>query len=344
MALGALRTRVRAGKGKSGRRMVEAGSGPSRRCVARRAILREPGRHVVRRGGLLEIDQVAAHTRGVRQGEIVVHVALRASHCGVRAGQRKSALAVIEGGVLPARSVVAGFASSGKIPAPMIRVRSVRVILQVAARTGRGGAHELAADVALHAGHAGVHPREWKCGEFIVIEGRARPGQRRVAQRAILRKRRGHVVRILGANEIIDVATVAGGRQAGELVPHVALRARQCRVGSGQRETGKLRMIEPGALPDIHVVAGLAGRRQPGRHMVQRRTGLIIPQVARNALGAQPDIVAGRRALVAVDAGRRRMRAEQRKPIVVIANRRDLYAPAAHGVALLAVRPELALV
>lgn len=173
MALRALRTRVRAGQRKSGRRMVETGPSPLHRSVARRAILRESSRHMVGRGGLLEIRQVAAHTRRVRQGEVVVHVALHASDCGVRPGQRKSALAVIEGGVLPARSVVAGFASSGKIPAPMIWVRRIRVILQVAARTGRGGAHELAADMALHAGHAGVHPRERKCGELIVIESRA---------------------------------------------------------------------------------------------------------------------------------------------------------------------------
>jgi len=280
MALRTLHTRVRPGQRKSGGRMVEAGPGPLHRSVARRAILWEASRHVVGRGGLLEIDQAAAHTRGVRQGEIVVHVALRTSDCGVRAGQRKSALGVIEGGVLPARSVVAGFASSGKIPAPVIRVRRIRVILQVAARTGRGGARELATDVALHAGHAGVHPGERKCGEFIVIEGRARPGQRGVAERAILWKRRGHVVGILGANEIVDVATVAGGRQARELVSHVALRARQGGVRSGQGEMGKLRVIESGALPDVHVVTALAGRRQPGRYVVQRRARLVILEVA----------------------------------------------------------------
>lgn len=101
-----------------------------------------------------------------------------------------------------------------------------------------------------------------------------------MAQRAILRKRGGHVVGVLGANEIVDMATVAGGRQAGELVPHVALGACQGGVRSGQREMSKLRVIESGALPDVHVVAVLAGRRQPGRHVVQRRARLVILQMA----------------------------------------------------------------
>lgn len=78
--------------------------------------------------------------------------------------------------------------------------------------------------------------------------------------------------------------------------------------------------------------------------MVQRRRRLIVPEVAADALGAEPDVNTRCRPMVALIARHRRVGAEQRKPVVVILDGRNLHIPTLHGVALLAVRPELATV
>ncbi len=249
---------------------------------------------------------------------------------------------MIEGGVLPARSIVAVLARGGQVPGPMIRIRGVGVILEMAAGAGCRRAGELAAHMALNAGDGCMQAGQRKCGQLVVIEGRARPCQSCVTEGAILRKRRGDVVGILRRNEIVRMAAVAGGRRAGEPVAHMALGAGDGGVRASEREVRKLLMIKARALPDVHAVAVLAGGRQPGRNMVQRRGRLVIPQVAGNALGAQPDVDARGGPAMAIITGRCRVRADEGKPVVVIANGGDLDVPAAHRVALLAVRPELA--
>ncbi len=109
VALCALRGRVRPGQGEAGGRMVEIRAHPRSRVVALRAGLREPGLHVVRIGGALEVLQVAAHASriGVGQAVVVVHVALRALHRGVRSRQREAGRCMVKTRACPSGGVVA---------------------------------------------------------------------------------------------------------------------------------------------------------------------------------------------------------------------------------------------
>src|SRR5215472_10504236 len=105
MALGALHSCVRTAQGKSGGRVIEGRVRPRSRVVALLTSLREAGLHVIRIGGSLEIFQMATDAQRVRirQVVVVVDVALRALHGGVRTTQRKSSGGVIEGRIIPRR-------------------------------------------------------------------------------------------------------------------------------------------------------------------------------------------------------------------------------------------------
>ncbi len=195
--------------------------------------------------------------------------------------------------------------------------------------------------MALHAGDAGVQTGQGEGRELVVIKGGAGPRERRMAERAILRKRGGHVVGVVRGGEIVSMAAKAGDRRSGEPVPDMALRAGQSGVRSGQSKTRDLGVIEPGPLPYVHAVATLTSGGQIRRHMVQRGSCLVIAQVARHALRAQPRIDAGSGAVMTVVAGGGSVCANQRKAVVVIAKRGDLHVPAAYGMAFLAIGSEL---
>lgn len=259
----------------------------------------------------------------------------------MRARQRKSARAVIERRVLPTRGVMAGLAGGREIPRAVVRVRRIRIILQMAAGTRRRSRREIVARVALGALHGRMQSRQRKRGQLVVVESCARPRQRRVAQRAILRESCRDVVRILGRGEIVSVAPEAHRRRTREAVPHMALRAGQRRMSAGQGKTRELAVVEPRRLPNGYRVAAVASGGQPGRDVVQRSCGLKILEVARHTLRAQPDVRTGGGAEVAGVARRRGVRAQQREPVVVVANGGNLNIPPAHAVALLAILSEL---
>lgn len=342
MALRALGAGMRAGQREAGGRVVELRPHPLHCVVAECAVLRKARGFVVRIVGCIEVVQVARQARGARQSEIVVDVTLRALRARVRASQREACGRVVKFRSHPLHGVVAGLAGCGKIRGPVIRIRGVREIRQVTARARRGCTDELATDVALHAGHSGVLSGERESRELIVVECSARPRKRGMAERAILRKRGGHVVRIIRGREIIGVAAITCDGSSRETVTDMALRASQRGMRSGQREARELAVIESGALPHVHAVAVFAGCRKIGRHMVQRRPCLIIPQVARDALRAQPGVHASGGAVMAIVAGGGGVSADQREPIIVIANGGNLNTPTTNAMTLLAIRSKLA--
>ena len=264
VALRALEAGMRARQREPGSGVIELRAHPLHRRVAYRAILREGARHVVGSIGLLEILHMAAHALERRVGKIAVRVALRAGHRLVCAGERETAQVVIERSVLPGGRGVAGVARGGKVRGPMIWIRSVREVLHVAARAGRRRSGESVPHMALRAGHAGVRTREGEGGERVVIERSPGPRRGSVAQRAVLRER--GVAGILCARKIFGVTANTLGRRAGELIPHVALRAGQAGMRSGERKVRRRErgVVETGALPGVHRMAGLTGRRQPG--------------------------------------------------------------------------------
>jgi hypothetical protein len=105
-------------------------------------------------------------------------------------------------------------------------------------------------------------------------------------------------------------------------------------------------MVKRGAEPRIHPMACLAGGRETRGHVVgyarAHRCGeLEIFRMAGIACRRQPRKLADRCLLVAVIALQRGMSAHQREAVKVILNCLNRNSPPVHGMALLAVGPEL---
>lgn len=163
-----------------------------------------------------------------------------------------------------------------------------------------------------------------------------------MARSTVLRESRSYVIGVGRAFEIINMAAITIGWRSGEPVADVALDAGCGGVRARQSEARELIVVEPRILPYRHLVARLTGGRQIGRDVIQRRPGLIVLEVARDALGAEPDVDTDGGTFVAVVASSYCVGAKQREPVVVIADGGDLYTPAFHGMAVLTIRSELA--
>ena len=110
----------------------------------------------------------------------------------------------------------------------------------------------------------------------------------------------GLVIGIGGAIVVGQVASHALRRCSGEDSVRVTLGALDSGVRPSQCETRELRVVEAGARPDINVVTALAGDGQFRRHVVQRCGTLIVRQVARDALRAEPGVDSGGRSMMAI--------------------------------------------
>ena len=166
-----------------------------------------------------------------------------------------------------------------------------------------------------------------------------------MARFASLRKAPGHVIRILGICKIRHVAGHAG-RSPQIVVSFVALLAgygRRC-VPQSQQEAGD-RVIEFRVQPVVRGVALLARSRECGHADVGRILyALEIRHVTGQAVrGHGLELTVGR-VLVAGIAIHGSVCAGQRKAVVMILDLLDGDVPPAHGVALRAIRTQLALV
>ncbi len=193
--------------------------------------------------------------------------------------------------------------------------------------------------MALRARHADVHPGERVIGVRVVIELGVEPARRGVTDAAVMRQPDLRVRRILGPVEVCLVAPEARRRRALELVVEVAGLALQCSVHTGKRKPGHRKMIELGSEPAVHRVARFAR---------DRKAGVIDDRCLEVLLMA---VVAGCReshelpnssALVARGAFQRRVRADERKAVLMIFDIIDRHLPALDRVAVLAVGAELA--
>lgn len=120
-----------------------------------------------------------------------------------------------------------------------------------------------------------------------------------------------HVVRILGGSVVFDVAAIAIGGDAQELIVDMASHAGQGGVRANQSEA-ETRMIEPVHIdgqPDIHAVALSAGDGESRRAMVDGLSVVIVGHVAGAALNGQTGILTRRGAPVASLAVHRGMSA-----------------------------------
>ena len=147
-------------------------------------------------------------------------MALRASHAHVRTRQREfRERIVIERCRIPRAGAVAGLTSSREARLRMGRIVGLVEIRHMAAVAGGGRVVEFPARVTSGAIQRGVRARQRETGELQVIKLRAHPVVHGVALLARDRETQGDVINAdgLGADEILLMAGVAGGREALEL-------------------------------------------------------------------------------------------------------------------------------
>ena len=135
-----------------------------------------------------------------------------------------------------------------------------------------------------------------------MIEARLRPRGRVVTDFALLRESYRHVIRIGRAGVILLMAAVAGSRQAGVVVVHVALRALHAGMSASERKC-RLGMVERCRHPRGGCVADFAGLRNTGGRVIRIGRALVILQVARDAHGGRQIEVSIRVALIALQIG-----------------------------------------
>ena len=174
--------------------MVERGRLPGRSGVTNLALLRNPGRHVIRIRRPLEIPQVARNARGRCEIEVAIRVALITLQLRVSTGQGETNRIMIEAGGLPGRGRMAILAGLRKSERHVIRAAGFLKIQQVAADASSRGARVFASRVASRAIQSCVHACKSEARNFCVIEFHALPVTDRVTVLALRRKSCRYVV------------------------------------------------------------------------------------------------------------------------------------------------------
>jgi len=156
MALAALQRSMRARQRPAGRSMIEDRLGPRGCVVTDFALLGEAHGHVIRIGRSGVVFLMAAVAGRWQAGVVVVHVALRALHAGVRAREWKCSLGMIKCCRHPCRGGVADLAGLWDPGGRVVRIRRALVILQVARDAGGRSEAEVSVRVALIALQVGM--------------------------------------------------------------------------------------------------------------------------------------------------------------------------------------------
>lgn len=129
--------------------VIERSAKPSTCGVAVLAGRWKTCRGMVRIGGALIDSLVTREAVGWHRRVIVVHVAIRTRDGCVGSGQRKGSLAVVKGGRLPGRDVMAKLTLRREAGDHMIRASRALEILEMARGTGRVRQMEISLNVAL---------------------------------------------------------------------------------------------------------------------------------------------------------------------------------------------------
>lgn len=223
---------------------------------------------MIRACGAVEIRLMARVACSRRICVVVVRVTLRAGERGMRSAQRIVGIQrVIKVDVRPVCCVVARFAGGWEAGGNVAGIRRsfpIGLVTSVASRRQRA---VVVVRVTLRAGQRGVCPSQRKYRS--VIERRGRPRTCCVAKRAVCRKSRGHVIRILRAGEVRLMAAVTRCRCACVNIIRMACRAGQCGVRSGKRIAGVLEVVKFRVEPRIHGVAGFAGSGEARRRVIE---------------------------------------------------------------------------
>ncbi len=323
--------------------VIELRAEPLRGVVAQLAILREPGGEVIRIISSLVVLQMARRTGRAQSRILAARMALGTGHSGVFSGERELGGVVIEGSSQPPRGGVTELAGLRETGRQVIGAGGGLVILQMAGNAIGADVGVVAIGVALQARDSGVSSGEWELGQ-VVVECGAVPGGGVMAGGAITRKSCCHVVGVGGPGEIREVTARAIARDTLKVVADMTSAASQILVRADESEMGKARMIEVCDLPAVRVVTGFAGGGESRSAVVQNAVLLKLAGVTSDALGAESDVLADRRAHVTGVACERCVRTNQRETIPVVLDGTGVHAPAQHRVTVFALRAELALV
>ena len=152
-------------------------------------------------------------------------------------------------------------------------------------------------------------------GEPSVIKSRIQPGGGGVAGLARGRKSCRYVVGVGCSLVVLLMTPIAGGRQSGEIVVHVATGAGQRGVGAGQRER-RVVVVKCRARPRGGVVTGVAGLGETCCRVVRIGRALVILQVTVNASTAGQVVVSVYVTLGALQAGVETRQGESRGRVV----------------------------
>lgn len=163
--------------------------------MAGRATSREACRDVVGVRGCLVLGPVTAVTIRRQRRVVVIHVAIGASHLGVRPRKRERCVVMVERRRCPGGRAMAYIALLRQSSRHVIGIGGSLKILQVAVHTSCAREVVVSVGVALRALHIGMGAGEWPAGSG-VVEGGAGPVSRAVANLALLRESGRNVVGI----------------------------------------------------------------------------------------------------------------------------------------------------
>lgn len=235
-------------------RVIKLPVGPGHRVMTLLASSRETCMRD-RRRGCIEVVLMATHARGVGDVVVVVDMAIRAlpRRNGMCSCQRETGGGVIKRCRLPCRGIVAGLASLRESAGYVVRVGGVLEISQVTSHACGARQAVIVVDVAICALARRNSMRSCqRKARRAVVECRIGPSARGVALSTSLRETGGHMVRVRGALEVLEVTRNAGCIRQVVVVINVAIRALAWWNGmsSCQREAGRVvvkRRIGPGA-------------------------------------------------------------------------------------------------
>jgi len=236
-------------------------------------------------------------------------VALRTRNRRMGPGQREGRFRMVEYRATPVRRTVADRTIQWEVPLHVVRIRGPLVISQMATVAIARQCREIAIGMALRTRNRSVHTGQRETPYGIVIEAGGRPIGRRMAQRAVNRKARLHVIRIGRRFIVREMAGVAILRRTRESALRMALVALHRHVKASQRKLC-LRMVKRRSSPIRRRMALRAILQKSSRLVIRVIGSLKIAKMAADAGGWRTHELV---VLMASDACHRRMRASQRK-------------------------------
>jgi hypothetical protein len=295
---------------------------------------------------IVVVGLVARNASGIGNVVVVDTVAVRARpwRHGVRSGEGKRGLGMVERCRLPRRSGMADFATLREASRHMVRILRAGEVGLVASYTRRARQAVVVLLVAIRAlpRRYRMHSRQGETGHA-VVELPVRPRNRVVTRLTV----RGETLVRHRAGRVVVISLVARNTSRArevEGVVDVAIRAGagRNRVPPSQRESHRV-VIELRIQPVVRSVALFAGSRVSEGDVIRGRGLLEVRFMAGKARRGHGLELAVGRVLVAGIAIDGRVSAGQGEAIIVLLNLLDRHAPSAHAVALLAICTEFAL-